>query len=84
MSLDLNDKKLDIEAAVKEVMTDEKFCTRLLDNLLSKNETLRYNSSRILLSITAQKPEILYLFFFITLPGGKNSAFSQPYPRAHK
>ena len=60
MTIDLNDKKLDIEAAAKEVMTDEKFYTELLDNLLSKNETLRYNSSKILFSITQQNPELLY------------------------
>ena len=52
MSLDLNDKKLDIEAAAKAAMKDKKLRDELIENLLSKNETLRYNSSRILLSIT--------------------------------
>jgi hypothetical protein len=60
MAIDLNNKKLDIETAVKEVMTDKKLCDELIDNLLSKNETIRYNSSKILFSITEQKPEVLY------------------------
>ena len=48
MPLDLNDKKLDIEAAAKVALKDHNLREELFDNLLSKNETLRYNSSRIL------------------------------------
>ena len=32
----------------------------MVDNLKSKNETVRYNSSKILFSLTQQKPELLY------------------------
>ena len=60
MAIDLNNKKLDVEAATKEAMTDKKLCAELIDNLLSKNETIRYNSSKILFSLTQQKPELLY------------------------
>jgi predicted AlkP superfamily phosphohydrolase/phosphomutase len=60
MAIDLNNKKLDVEAAAKEAMTDKKLCAELIDNLLSKNETIRYNSSKILFSLTQQKPELLY------------------------
>ena len=60
MALDLNNKKLDVEVAAKEVITDKKFCDELIDNLLLKNETIRYNSSKILFSLTQQKPELLY------------------------
>jgi hypothetical protein len=60
MQIDLNNKKLDIEAAAKEVVTDRKLCDELIDNLLLKNETIRYNSSKILFSLTQQKPELLY------------------------
>lgn len=60
MEIDLNNKKLDVEAAAKEVMTDKQFCAELLDNLLSKNETVRYNSSKILFALTQQNPELLY------------------------
>ena len=60
MSIDLNDKKLDIKAVSKIVIKDEKLRSELLDNLWSKNETLRYNSHKILFYITEQKPELLY------------------------
>ena len=60
MSIDLNDKKLDIEAAMKIALKDEKLRSDLVDNLWSKNETVRYNSSKILFALTQQKPELLY------------------------
>ena len=60
MSIDLNDKKLNIEIAARSAMKDEKLRTDLLVILWSKNETLRYNSHKILFFITEQKPEILY------------------------
>jgi hypothetical protein len=60
MSIDLNDKKLDVEAAVKIAFKNVKLRSDLVDNLKSKNETVRYNSSKILFSLTQQKPELLY------------------------
>ena len=63
MSIDLNDKILDIEAAAKVALKDKKLREELLENLWSKNETLRYNSSKILFAVTEQKPELLYSKF---------------------
>ena len=63
MSIDLNDKKLDIEAATKVALKDKNIREELLNNLWSKNETLRYNSSKILFSVTELKPELLYSKF---------------------
>ncbi|MBN2591267.1 MAG: hypothetical protein JXA96_15490 [Sedimentisphaerales bacterium] len=63
MPIDLNDKKLDIEAAAKVALKDKKLREGLLENLWSKNETLRYNSSKILFAVTEQKPELLYSKF---------------------
>ncbi|MBN1974677.1 MAG: hypothetical protein JW787_13640 [Sedimentisphaerales bacterium] len=60
MPIDLNDKKLNIEAAVEIAMKDKKMRLELLENLLSKNETVRYNSSKILFSLTQKNPELLY------------------------
>ena len=60
MSIDLNDKKLDIEASAKIALKDKKLCEQLIENLWSKNETLRYNSSKILFEITKHKPQFLY------------------------
>ena len=63
MLIDLNVKKLDIEAAAKIAIKDKKLREELVENLWSKNETLRYNSHKILFAITEQKPEILYSKF---------------------
>ena len=63
MSIDLNDKKLDIETATKVALKDKNIREELLNNLWSKNETLRYNSSKILFTVTEQKPELLYSKF---------------------
>jgi hypothetical protein len=60
MTIDLNDKKLDIDAAAKAAIKEKNIRAELIDNLLSKNETVRYNSSKILFSLTQQKPELLY------------------------
>ena len=60
MSIDLNNKKLDIETAAKIALKDKKLREELLENLWSKNETLRYNSHKILFAVTEQKPELLY------------------------
>ncbi len=49
MVIDLNDKKLNIETAAKEVMNNKKFCDELIDNLLSKNDKFRYNIFSILM-----------------------------------
>jgi hypothetical protein len=56
MSIDLNDKKLDIETAAKEAIKSDKLLTELFANLSIKNETQRYNSYKILFQITLQKP----------------------------
>jgi predicted AlkP superfamily phosphohydrolase/phosphomutase len=60
MSLDLNNKKVDIKAAAKQALKDKDFQAELLENLWSKNETLRYNSHKVLFQITKEKPQALY------------------------
>ena len=60
MPIDLNDKKLDIQKAAKEALKDDKLIAELFANLSVKNETLRYNSYKILFQITSQTPEVLY------------------------
>ena len=60
MSVNLNNKNVDIKAAAKQALKDKDFLDELLGNLWSKNETLRYNSHKILFHITEEKPQALY------------------------
>jgi hypothetical protein len=60
MSAKLNNKNIDIKAVAKKALKDNKLLAELLDNLWSKNETIRYNSHKVLFSITEEHPQILY------------------------
>ncbi len=60
MPVNLNNKNVDIKAAAKQALKEKDFLAELLENLWSKNETLRYNSHKILFHITEQKPQALY------------------------
>ena len=60
MSINLNNKKVDIKAAAMKALKDKDFLAELLENLWSKNETLRYNSHKVLFQITEEKPQALY------------------------
>jgi predicted AlkP superfamily phosphohydrolase/phosphomutase len=60
MPVNLNNKKVDIKAAAQKALKDKDFLAELLENLWSKNETLRYNSHKVLFHITEQKPQALY------------------------
>jgi len=56
----LNNKNIDIKAVAKKALKDDKLLTELLDNLWSKNETIRYNSHKALFFITEEHPQTLY------------------------
>ena len=60
MSVDLNAKNINIKAVAKKALKDDKLMAALLDSLWSKNETIRYNSHRILFLITDEQPQALY------------------------
>ncbi|MEJ2704402.1 MAG: hypothetical protein P8Z79_18355 [Sedimentisphaerales bacterium] len=60
MSIDLNNKEFDIEPIAEKAITDQQLRSELLGNLRSKNETVRYNSHKVLFLISEEKPEILY------------------------
>jgi hypothetical protein len=57
---DLNDKNMNVEVMAKEALKDEKKLSELLDNLKTKNETVRYNSSKVLNLLSEKNPEVLY------------------------
>lgn len=60
MRPDLNDKNMDVETMAKEALKDEKILSELLNNLKTKNETVRYNSSKVLNLLSEMNPEALY------------------------
>ncbi len=57
---DLNDKNMNVDTVAKEALKDGKILSELLDNLKTKNETVRYNSSKVLNLLSDKNPEVLY------------------------
>jgi hypothetical protein len=60
MPANLNNKTINIKVVAKKALKDDKLMAELLDNLWSKNETIRYNSHKILVVITEEQPQTLY------------------------
>ena len=59
-AISLNDKNMDVGRFAKKAMRSKNILSRLLDNLTVKNETVRYNSAKILFLISTEHPEVLY------------------------
>jgi hypothetical protein len=60
MPANLNNKSINIKTVAKKALKDDKLLAELLDNLWSKNETIRYNSHKVLFFITEKQPQRLY------------------------
>jgi len=60
MPVTLKNKNIDIKAVAKKALKDDKLLAELLGNLRSKNETIRYNSHKVLFFITEEQPQSLY------------------------
>lgn len=65
----------EVENLAKKAIEDEDSFKDSLNNLLSKNETLRYNSFKAILIISEKDPHILYTHwdFFVKLLDSKNA-----------
>ncbi|MGD2245838.1 MAG: hypothetical protein PVI11_04740 [Candidatus Aminicenantes bacterium] len=57
---ELKDKKMNVESMAEKALEDEKILSELLDNLKIKDETVRYNSSKVLNLISQKNPGVLY------------------------
>lgn len=57
---DLNKKDVNIQRLAKNALTDKKLLPELLKGILSKDNTIRFNSFNVLKIISAEKPELLY------------------------
>jgi len=75
MKLDLTNKNVDIETVAKAALKDKEFLLELIENLKSKKETVRHNSSQALNLISKENPDILYPHwdFFFSLLDGDNT-----------
>ncbi len=57
---DLGRKKVDVENVAKKALEDEGVLSEVLKGILSKKDTLRYNSFKVLRLISEKHPEALY------------------------
>ncbi|MFX0025725.1 MAG: hypothetical protein ACFE8M_04860 [Candidatus Hermodarchaeota archaeon] len=71
----LNKKDFEPESFVNKALEDPKILAELMNNLLAKDEIVRYNSHKILIIISQDKPEVLYPHwdFFADLLKSKNN-----------
>jgi len=60
MSIDLNNKNINIKAVAKKAVKNDELMATLLDSLWSKNETIRYNCHKVLFLLTQEQPRTLY------------------------
>jgi len=60
MSLDLRKKDTDVKGIAEKALKNDDLISELVKNLKSQEETVRYNSYKILLHITEVKPDVLY------------------------
>jgi hypothetical protein len=60
MQPELNDKNMNIESMAKKALKEERILSGLIENLTTKNETVRYNCSKTLNLLSEEHPEVLY------------------------
>jgi len=60
LSSDLTKKDINVEKVTEKALKDNKALTELLENILGKKETLRFNSFKVLLLISEEHPKVLY------------------------
>lgn len=58
--IELNDKNADVKQIAKNALDDKELLSDLLQGLKSKNETVRYNCSKVLTVISKEHAEVLY------------------------
>jgi len=68
-------KNPDLGQAIDLALADNVFRKELLDGLVSKNETYRYNCFKVLLQVSESQPQVLYpqWDYFVELLNSQNS-----------
>ena len=59
MSSDLYNKSVDVEGVANKALDDSNLLAEVLEGILSKNETTRYNSFKALMLLSEERPEAL-------------------------
>ena len=72
---EISDKDLNIKSIAEKALANEKLLSELLDGLMLKNETLRYNCVKVFLFISEEHGEALYpkWDFFVELLDSDNT-----------
>lgn len=72
---EITDKEIDVESAAAKVIEDRELLPELLDGLTAKDETIRYNCSRVLTIISEEYGTVLYpeWGYFFELLKSKNA-----------
>ena len=60
MLSELNKKSISLKKVAKKALEDKALLSELLKGILSKKEKIRFNSFKVLLSISEERPEKLY------------------------
>ncbi len=60
---EMNDKEADIENIAREASKDNDLLSEILEGLISKNETLRYNCYKVLMQISKTSGQLLYPYW---------------------
>jgi hypothetical protein len=77
MLVELNKKNINVKKVAKKAMEDDSVLSELLEGVLSKKETIRFNSFKVLLFISEEHPKALYAKwdFFADLLSSPNTYF---------
>lgn len=72
---DLDKKSVNVESIAKKALEVEKVFSELLEGILSKKDTIRYNSFKILMLISEEQPKKVYpdWDFFVNLLSSDNT-----------
>jgi len=75
LMFDLSEKSVSVESLAEEALENKQVLSLLFEGILSKKDTIRYNSFRALLLISEEHPEVLYpkWDFFADLINSDNS-----------
>jgi len=77
MKINLNNKNLDIVNVANKALKDKEILLELLEGILSKNETIRSNSFKVLMLLSDKHPLVLYSEwdYFVEMLDSDNAFF---------
>ncbi|UCB52964.1 MAG: hypothetical protein JSV10_02420 [Candidatus Zixiibacteriota bacterium] len=77
MLTELSKKSINVKKVAKRALEDKSVLSELLEGVLSKKETIRFNSFKVLMFISEEHPKVLYARwdFFADLLSSPNTYF---------